>query len=70
MCFTNALGDPVMCSVILKSEKHISDLPLTWKLGLDITKIFSDGTTRGQFFKTNYGEDHAFTGGPKCTYNG
>jgi hypothetical protein len=68
LCFTNALGDPVMCSVILKSEKHISDLPISWKFGIDITKNFGKGKLKHQFFRANCGDNHAFTGGPKCTY--
>ena len=29
LCFTCATGEPVMCAVILKSDKKISELPLT-----------------------------------------
>jgi hypothetical protein len=69
-CFTSALGDPVLCAVILKSDKHISELPLSWKLGIDIRRDVQVGTTRYEYFQANYGEGHVFAGGPTCTYNG
>lgn len=36
--FNNALGAPVLCAVILKSKKEVSDVPLSWQFGIDITK--------------------------------
>jgi hypothetical protein len=68
LCFTSALGDPVMCAVIMKSDKHIDDLPITWKLGIDIRKDVVNGTTRGELIRNNFG--NAYPGGPICTYMG
>jgi hypothetical protein len=38
LCFNNALGTPLMCAVILKSDRNICDLPISWKLGIDVRR--------------------------------
>jgi hypothetical protein len=43
LCFTSGTGHPVLCAVILKSNKEISEIPLTWKLGIDIRKEVKEG---------------------------
>jgi hypothetical protein len=70
LCFTSGLGDPVMCAVILKSNKEPSELPIAWKLGIDIRKDIASGETTYELIKANYGEENAMAGGPKCTYQG
>jgi hypothetical protein len=70
LCFTSALGDPVLCAVILKSNIEIQDIPLKWKMGIDIQKDVAKGGTQFETFKQNYGEGPACTGGPICQYNG
>jgi hypothetical protein len=70
LCFTSATGDPVMCAVILKSDKNVADLPISWKLGIDIRKEVVKGGTRREYFNYNIGEDKSYSGGPKCTYLG
>ena len=37
LCFQAANGEPIMCAVVMKSEKESKDLPVSWKLGIDIT---------------------------------
>ena len=69
LCFTSALGEPVMCAIILKSEKNVSDLPLTWKFGLDITKEKLTGESEAHEFILNYGEGKSMPGGPRCLFN-
>jgi hypothetical protein len=69
LCFQSATGEPVLCKIILKSAKLISDIPLSWKMGIDIQKDIHTGDTRFQTFEANYGEGRACTGGPKCQYN-
>ena len=72
LCFNNALGTPILCAVILKSKKTVSEIPLAWQFGIDITKNLQ-GDPNGnqvQFFLDNSGPDGAMCGGPECTYNG
>jgi hypothetical protein len=70
LCFTSAVGIPVLCAVILKSTKGIQDVPLGWKLGIDICKEIVTGETTIETFDQNFGEDKACAGGPKCFSNG
>jgi hypothetical protein len=69
LCFTSALRDPVLCSIILKSNKEISDIPLNWKTGIDICKNVVTGEKRINTLEENYSEGKACTGGPVCKYN-
>jgi hypothetical protein len=74
LCFTtgSALGDPVMCAVILKSNKKsnkkINDLPLSRKKVIDIQKDINKKGTRCELMRNNFGEGKTYGGGPKCTY--
>jgi hypothetical protein len=71
MCFSSATGNPVLAVVILKSEKHVDDIPLSLKFGIDITKPADrSGTTKAEIFERNCGEDKMLCGGPKCFHNG
>jgi hypothetical protein len=70
LCFTSATGEPVMAAVILKSTKNITDIPISWKMGIDVTSDIYDGSTSYELFETNYGEGKAMPGGPTCRYNG
>jgi hypothetical protein len=45
LCFTSGTGQPVLCAVILKSNTHISDIPISWKMGIDIQKDIKGGAT-------------------------
>lgn len=45
LCFTAGTGEPVMCGIILKSDRDISEIPLRWSLGVDITKDPRTGRT-------------------------
>jgi hypothetical protein len=76
LAFTAGTGEAVMCALILKSEKDITQVPLTWKMGIDITKNINTGETRAELFENNCnnGEEGggvgAMVGGPKCRFNG
>jgi hypothetical protein len=74
LCFTSCIGEPIHCGVILKSSKDIKDIPISWKLGIDIRKDIETGRTTYETFELNYGldfsEDISIVGGPKCIYNG
>ena len=72
LCFNNALGAPVLCAVILKSKKSVSEVPLGWQFGIDITRHLH-GNPEGdklKFFLDNSGPGGAMRGGPSCYYNG
>jgi hypothetical protein len=69
-CFTSATGEPELCAVILKMSKEIQNIPLNWKMGIDILQDIYTGETRYKTFKKNYGEGKACTGGPTCKYKG
>jgi hypothetical protein len=66
LCFTAATGQPVMCAVILKSEKEVKDIPLSWRHGIDITKNLKYGENEIELFMNNSGLGEAMSGGPQC----
>ena len=66
LCFSNGNGEPLMCAIIMKSEKDIASMPKVWKLGIDRTKEFIDGETDYQMFEKKIGHEKAMPGGPKC----
>jgi hypothetical protein len=71
LCFMSGLGIPIMCAVIMKSEKHVSDIPISWKLGIDIQKNLHDGATKIELIENNSGsQDSAMIGGPVCYFEG
>jgi hypothetical protein len=59
-----------MCSVILKSEKHISEIPCSWRFGIDIMKEVQTEGTNAEVFSVNSGSGTAMCGGPICRFNG
>jgi hypothetical protein len=59
----------VLCAVTLKSTKEIQEIPLIWKMGIDIQKVIHTGQTRNKTLEQNYGEGNECMGGPKWTYN-
>jgi hypothetical protein len=69
LAFTSGFGQAIMCAIIMKSEKHVSDLPISWKLGIDITKEVETGKTLLATYDDNM-QSGASVGGPKCTYLG
>jgi hypothetical protein len=51
-CFLSSTGEAVMCVIIFKSYQPVSEIPISWKLGLDITchvddhsKVIARGST-------------------------
>jgi hypothetical protein len=68
LCFTSGIGEPVMCAVILKSEKEACDIPDSWKFGIDLTMNINTGGTDYEFFENNSGEGQAMQGGPQCFF--
>jgi hypothetical protein len=56
----------VMCAIIMKSEKDVTDLPMSWTLGIDISKEMHTGKTTLETYDLNY-KSVALIGGQKCT---
>jgi hypothetical protein len=69
LAFTSGTGDVIMCAVIMKSEKTVSDLAVSWTLGIDVSKNVSDGQTLVEIYDNNV-EAGVSIGGPKCTFKG
>jgi hypothetical protein len=55
--FISGTGEAVMCAIIFKSDLPVSEIPVSWKLGLDITCNADDPSKM-------------LAGGPMCTYLG
>jgi len=55
--FISGTGEAVMCAVIFKSDLPVSEIPVSWKLGLDITCNADD-------------HSKVMARGPMCTYLG
>jgi hypothetical protein len=70
MCFSSPTGEPVMAAVIEKLSKNITEVPMHWKLGNDITKQPEEGTTEFNIFDNSFGPNKVVPGGPRNTFNG
>jgi hypothetical protein len=70
LCFNAGNGEPVMCAVILKSEKQTHELPYNWVFGIDLTKNILTGKTDAHMFEMNSNDGQAMSGGPTCIFNG
>jgi hypothetical protein len=69
LAFTSGTGHAIMCAIIMKSDKDVADLPISWKLGIDITKEVGTRDTLLEVYY-NIRETGMSIGGPKCTYLG
>jgi hypothetical protein len=71
-CFTSGLGTPVMCAIIFASEKDVSEIPMSWKSGIDRTVDLNNGVTLdfNQFIAEAIEPGGALAGGPTCVHNG
>ncbi len=56
--FMSGTGEPVLCAIIFKSEQHISEIPVSWKTGIDLTVDDADNIKK------------VAAGGPTCNYLG
>jgi hypothetical protein len=55
--FISGTGEAVMCAIIFTADLPVSEIPVSWKLGLDITCNADD-------------HSKVMAGGPTCTYLG
>jgi hypothetical protein len=67
LVFTSETGEAIMCALILKSKKHVSEIPISWKLRIDITKEVQTGATLLEIYNNSL-QSGVLIGGPKCTY--
>jgi hypothetical protein len=67
--FIAGTGEPVLCAIILKSEKPIEQVPYNWRYGFDITKQVLTGEEI-DLFMLNTGDGMAMQGGPTCFFQG
>jgi hypothetical protein len=77
LCFQSGNGEPIMCAIIFKSDRKVSDIPDSWKTGIDIRKLRDEAIVPGQeeevaklYIEFELGEDGALGGGPVCTFRG
>jgi hypothetical protein len=76
--FITGEGEAVLCAIILKSEKDVTDIPINWRYGIDVMQpVLNPGNENEQgdkddlsVFHNNSGEGRAMRGGPTCTYRG
>jgi hypothetical protein len=69
--FISGTGEAIMCAIILKSEKPIEEIPLSWRYGIDITKSVHHHEGEDiEIFIKNSGEGTAMAGGPSCSFRG
>jgi hypothetical protein len=44
--FITGEGEAVLCAIILKSEKDVTDIPINWRYGIDVMQpVLNPGTT-------------------------
>jgi hypothetical protein len=70
LTFISGHVEAVMCAVILKSDKKVSELPIKWRWGIDVTVNPSNKETSIEFMEESLSETGSMRGGPRCTYNG
>jgi hypothetical protein len=70
LCFTAGNGEHVLCGIILKSEKSVSAIPISWQMGIDITKDPLTGVSQSETFRLNSGSNRSVQGGPVCNFQG
>jgi hypothetical protein len=56
--FISGTGEAVLCAIIFRSDQHISEIPVSWKTGIDLTVDNVDNMTI------------VAIGGPTCTFLG
>jgi hypothetical protein len=48
LSFSSGTNEPVLCAVIFKSNKDVDNIPYTWRLGIDLAKDVTTGTTTAE----------------------
>ncbi len=69
LVFLLATGQAMMCAVMFmyRTDRDISEILISWKLGIDIMKPMN-GDTTSELIKEN--GNRPMSGGPKGKYNG
>jgi hypothetical protein len=53
LAFTSGTGEAIMRAIVMKSEKHVTKLLISWRLGIDVTKNVQTGETLLQTYNLN-----------------
>jgi hypothetical protein len=69
LAFTSGTGNAIMCAIIMKLDKGVTDLPTSWKLEINISKEIKTSKTLLEVYNNNL-QIGASIGGPKCAYLG
>jgi hypothetical protein len=54
LAYTSGTGEVIMCAIILKSEKPVNEIPISWKLGIDVSKDVQFSKWSFNWWKTMY----------------
>ena len=68
--FTNAIGEPVLCSVIFASDNKDGKIKSDWITGIDVTVEAMNIDDGVQFVTHNTGPGRYMPRGPSCVVNG
>jgi hypothetical protein len=66
LAFISATGHAIMCAIIMKT---VADLPISWKLVIDISKEKETGEALLEVYNNNL-QTGMSIGGPRCIYLG
>lgn len=71
-CFTSGLGNAVMCAIIFTSERDSTEIPLSWKSGINRTVAIDESITLDftNFIQEATKPGGLLAGGPTCYHNG
>jgi hypothetical protein len=67
LAFTSVTGHAIMCAIIMKSDKDVADLPISWKLGIYISAEVQTKETLLEVYNNNQ-QTGLSIGRTKCTY--
>jgi hypothetical protein len=69
LSFTSGTSEAIMCTIIMKSNLPVSDIPISWTLGINVSKDMCTGNTLVETHNNNL-KAGVSIGCPKCTFNG
>lgn len=70
-CFSDGVGNAVLCAIILLSEKNINEIPHSIRAGIDVFRPLQSGNSDEELYARNCRPGQAMEGGPKgLAYNG
>ena len=70
LVFTSGTGEPICCDVIMKSNQDPSQIPMPWRMGIDITADVRLGVSEADTIRLNVNNENVMIGGPTCFFRG